>query len=161
MIVTDALKDLIHYYPISPLILTAGQPTREDFPALRAAGYEVVINLALPSSPGALADEAALVTAQGMMYVPIPVVWEAPTQDDLARFFAAMDAARERKVLVHCALNYRASAFVTLYRVLRLCDDRDEALRDLHAVWQPDETWSAFIASALTIWSQDLGTCCA
>lgn len=146
---TDPLEQLTNYYPISPLILTAGQPTAEQIALLGQAGCDVVINLARPSSPNALAEEAALVAAQGMTYIAIPVVWEEPLLDDLARFFAVMEANRARKVFVHCVVNYRVSTFIYLYRVLRLGADPDEAIWDLRAIWEPDETWSAFIAAAM------------
>ena len=146
---TDPLEQLTNYYPISPLILTAGQPTAEQIALLGEAGCDVVINLARPSSPNALAEEAVLVAAQGMTYIAIPVVWEEPLLDDLARFFAVMEANRARKVFVHCVVNYRVSTFIYLYRVLRLGADPDEAIWDLRAIWEPDETWSAFIAAAM------------
>jgi protein tyrosine phosphatase (PTP) superfamily phosphohydrolase (DUF442 family) len=146
---TDPLEQLTNYYPISPLILTAGQPTADQIALIGAASCDVVINLTRPSSPNALPDEAALAAAQGMDYIAIPVVWEEPTLDDLARFFAAMEANQARKVFVHCVVNYRVSSFIYLYRVLRLGADPDEAIWDLRAIWEPDETWSAFIAAAL------------
>lgn len=145
----DPLEQLTNYYPISPLILTAGQPTAEQISLVAAAGCQVVINLARPSSPNALPDEADLVAAQGMDYIAIPVVWEEPTLEDLARFFAAMEANRDRKVFVHCVVNYRVSSFIYLYRVLRLGADPDEAIWDLRSIWEPDETWSAFIDTAM------------
>jgi protein tyrosine phosphatase (PTP) superfamily phosphohydrolase (DUF442 family) len=146
---TDPLERLTNYYPISPLILTAGQPTAEQLALIRQAGCDVVINLARPTSPNALPDEAELVAAQGMEYIAIPVVWEQPTLDDLAHFFTAMEANRARKVFVHCVVNYRVSSFIYLYRVLRLGADPDEAIWDLRSIWEPDEIWSAFIAAAL------------
>lgn len=149
MTTTAVLEQLTNYYPISPLILTAGQPTAAQIALIAQAGCQVVVNLALSSSPNALPDEAALAAAQGMDYIAIPVVWEEPTLDDLARFFAVMEAGRTRKLFVHCVVNYRASTFVYLYRVLRLGADPDEAIWDLRSVWKPDETWSAFIAAAL------------
>jgi protein tyrosine phosphatase (PTP) superfamily phosphohydrolase (DUF442 family) len=149
MTTTDPLEQLTNYYPISPLILTAGQPTAEQIALVAAAGCQVLINLARPASPKALPDEAARAAAHGMEYVAIPVVWEEPTLDDLTRFFTVMEANQARKVFVHCVVNYRVSCFVYLYRVLRLGVDPDEAIWDLRAVWEPDETWSAFIAAAL------------
>ena len=130
-------------------MITAGQPTAQEIIGIGQAGWQVVINLALPSSPRALTDEAERVAAAGMDYIAIPVVWEEPTLDDLKRFFAALEANQERATFVHCALNYRASAFVYLYRVLRLGVPCDEALPDMLAVWEPNETWLSFIATAL------------
>jgi protein tyrosine phosphatase (PTP) superfamily phosphohydrolase (DUF442 family) len=149
MTTTDPLEQLTNYYPISPLILTAGQPTAGQIALLGQAGCDVVINLARPSSPNALPDEAELVAALGMDYVAIPVVWEEPTMDDLARFFAVMEANQARKVFVHCVVNYRVSSFMYLYRVLLLGVDPDDAIWDLRSIWEPDETWSAFIAAAI------------
>ncbi len=151
---TDPLEQLTNYYPISPLIHTAGQPTAEQIALISQAGCQVVINLARSSSPDALPDEAVLVTALGMDYVAIPVVWEEPTLDDLARFFATMEANKERKVFVHCVVNYRVSSFIYLYRVLRLGADPHEAIWDLRAIWEPDETWSAFIAAATATYNR-------
>jgi hypothetical protein len=46
------------------------------------------------------------------------VSWQQPTYEDFALFSAVMNGARDRKVLVHCQLNMRASAFTFLYRVV-------------------------------------------
>ena len=146
---TDPLDALTNYFPISPLILTAGQPTADQIALIREAGCQVVVNLARPSSPNALADEVELVAAQGLEYIAIPVVWEQPTLDDLTRFFAAMEANAQHKVFVHCVVNYRVSSFIYLYRVLRLGVASEDAVWDLRSIWEPDETWSAFIAAAL------------
>lgn len=145
----DELNLICNYLPIGPDLGTAGQPGPEQFALLRAAGYELVVNLAMPTSTGALPDEAALVAAQGMEYVAIPVVWEAPTLADLERFFDVMERARGRKVFVHCALNMRVSAFVFLYRVLRLGVPLDAARETMQRIWQPDGVWAAFVDDAL------------
>lgn len=142
----DAILNFLH---ISDALGTAGQPTAEQFSDVRAAGYQVVINLALPTSTNALPNEQEWVTGQGMEYVHIPVVWEAPTAQGLERFFEAMEQHAGKKVLVHCALNYRASAFVLLYRVLRLGAPPEAAWTSLRQIWEPDETWQSFINQAL------------
>ena len=128
---------------------TAGQPTEEQFAAVKAAGYRVVVNLALPTSTNALPDEAERVAALGITYVHIPVIWESPTLQDLEEFFAVMERYREEKVFVHCALNMRVSAFFFLYRVIRLGVPQDEAREALLQIWQPDDVWSRFIGQAL------------
>jgi protein tyrosine phosphatase (PTP) superfamily phosphohydrolase (DUF442 family) len=113
------------------------------------SGVQVVINLALQNSPSALKDEAGAVAALGMGYVHIPVEFSAPTEADLLAFFAAMDASRARKVLVHCAANKRVTAFLGLYRVLRQGWSYDDAFALMHSVWEPDPTWARFIAAML------------
>jgi protein tyrosine phosphatase (PTP) superfamily phosphohydrolase (DUF442 family) len=128
---------------------TAGQPTAEQFQGIREAGFEAVVNLALPTSDNAIPNEGSIVTTLGMMYSHIPVDFKAPTAGDFEAFSGVMDAMEGRRVFVHCAANMRVSAFVFLYRVLRRGVAVAEAERDLHAIWQPDETWSRFIEDRL------------
>jgi protein tyrosine phosphatase (PTP) superfamily phosphohydrolase (DUF442 family) len=143
------MERIPNFLEISDQLGTAGQPGREQFAAIRRAGYEVVINLAMPDSTNALPDEADLVRGEGLEYVHIPVVWEAPTLADLERFLAVMDRYRGRKVLVHCAMNLRVSCFVLLYRVLRQGVPLDEATETMHRIWQPDEVWQDFLQRSL------------
>ena len=86
---------ILNYLPISDTLATAGQPVRQQFRDIKAASYDLVINLAMPDSPNALPDEAELVAAHGMEYIHIPVVWEKPTADDLERFFGGYGCQRE------------------------------------------------------------------
>src|SRR6266480_4169985 len=97
---------------------TAGQPTEGQFRMVREAGFEAVINLALPTSDNAVANEGSVVTGLGMAYVHIPVDFKSPTSQDFRAFCRVMEAFNERPVFVHCAANKRVSAFVFLYRVL-------------------------------------------
>jgi protein tyrosine phosphatase (PTP) superfamily phosphohydrolase (DUF442 family) len=143
------LSNIRSFLPISEAIATAGQPTAEEFETIRAAGYQVVINLALPSSNYALPDEAAIAAAQGLEYIAIPVVWETPTLADLEQFFAIMQARQGQAIFVHCAMNMRVSVFMYLYRVLCQGVDDAEARQSLHQIWMPNPIWQGFIEQAL------------
>jgi len=129
------LLELFNYYEYSPALLSSGQPTREQFPAIAKAGMEAVINLAPVTDPGALADEAEVVGKLGMAYVHIPVNWDHPPQADVESFLGAMEKFRGKRVLVHCYAGSRASAFVFLYRVLELGADRVAARTTLESIW--------------------------
>lgn len=133
-------------------LATSGQPTAEELAALAAEGYRAVINLATAQSYAALADEGEILARQGVTYVSIPVEWEAPQLDDVARFFAAMERHAGQKTLVHCARNMRASAFTYLYRTLRLGVPRDQAAATMQAIWTPDGVWAQLIAAAEERW---------
>ena len=130
------------FHRIHDRLATAGQPTADQFSLLRDAGFEAVLNLAVPSSEGALPNEPELVQALGMDHAHIPVDFDHPTDADVRRCLAWMDGQRGRRVLVHCALNMRASAMVFLWRVLHEGTPHDEALRDLHAIWVPQGPWA-------------------
>ncbi|MFN8487341.1 MAG: protein tyrosine phosphatase family protein [Caldilineaceae bacterium] len=143
------LTGIYNFLPIDEQWATAGQPTPEQFPAIKQAGYEVVINLGMPDSPRAVADEAKLVTAQGLAYIPIPVVWEAPTAENLEEFFQAMTANEGKKRFVHCIANMRVSAFTFLYRVIKQGVPIAEARQSLHQIWEPNPIWQGFITEQL------------
>lgn len=146
---TASLTEIYNFLPIDADWATAGQPTVEQFAAIKAAGYAVIINLGMPDSPRAVLNEADVVAAQGIDYVAIPVVWEAPTAADLAAFFAAMNANQAKKRFVHCIANMRVSAFTFLYRHLVLGVPVDEARQTLHQIWEPNPIWRQFIDEQL------------
>lgn len=146
---TDSLGSIRSFRAVSGRLGTAGQPAADQFAMIREAGYEVVINLALTTSDNALAHEGSLVADLKMAYVHIPVDFARPTAADFEAFAGVLDGFRGRRVFIHCAMNMRVSAFVFIYRVLRGEATRVEALRDLKAIWEPDETWSRFIEERL------------
>jgi protein tyrosine phosphatase (PTP) superfamily phosphohydrolase (DUF442 family) len=147
------LSQIYNFRALGERLGTAGQPAEGQFRMIRDAGFEAVINLALPTSDNALANEGSLVTGLGMAYVQIPVDFKTPKPRDLRAFCRVMEAFDDRPVFIHCAANMRVSAFVFLYRVLRQRAAISEAQRDLHAIWQPDEVWSRFIQEQLE-WPQ-------
>jgi protein tyrosine phosphatase (PTP) superfamily phosphohydrolase (DUF442 family) len=142
------LTDIDNYLPISDTLATAGQPTEEQFTDIRHAGFEVVVNLALPTSTNALVDEPAIVAAHGMTYYPIPVLWEQPTAADFEQFQAVLTHSADQKILVHCAMNMRVSAFVYIHRRLSGVPEAIAAA-DLAKIWQPNATWQQFIDAML------------
>lgn len=142
------LTDIYNYVPISETLATAGQPTEAQLAEVSQAGFEVVVNLAMPNSTNALPDERAVVEAQGMAYYPIPVVWEQPTLADFQQFQTVLAQHADRKVLVHCAMNMRVSAFVYLHRRLQGVPQA-EAAPAMTQIWQPNETWQQLIDTIL------------
>jgi protein tyrosine phosphatase (PTP) superfamily phosphohydrolase (DUF442 family)/predicted kinase len=150
-ILESALQGIINFRRLSDSLITGGQPTEAELALAAAAGAEVVINLGRLDPAYALPDERGTVGELGLTYEHIPVAWAEPTAADLDAFFAAMDRHAGRPLLVHCAANYRASAFIMLYRVHRLGWQVEDARPDLDAIWDPAEypQWQAFIEAAL------------
>jgi protein tyrosine phosphatase (PTP) superfamily phosphohydrolase (DUF442 family) len=144
-----ALTDICNYLQLSDQIATSGQPTAEQFVQIRAAGYEIVVNMAMPASKTWMPEESQLVVAQGMTYQHIPVVWENPTADNLITLFETLDRNTYRQVWVHCALNMRVSAMMYLYHRLQLGMDEAQAQSYLSQIWQPNEVWQHFIEQRL------------
>ena len=150
-ILESRLRGIINFRRLSDRLITGGQPTEAELALAAAAGAEVVINLGRLDPAYALPDERGTVAAVGLIYEHIPVVWAEPTAADLDAFFAAMERHAGRRLFVHSAANYRASAFNMLYRVLRLGWRVEDALPDMDAIWDPAEypQWQAFLERAL------------
>jgi protein tyrosine phosphatase (PTP) superfamily phosphohydrolase (DUF442 family) len=145
-----SMTDVHNYRAVNDALCTSGQPSAEQLASIAAAGYQVVINLALHDDPRySLPDEAGTVQSLGLSYVHIPVQFAAPSEADLMAFFAEMQANQGRKIWVHCAANYRVSAFLGLYRVIKQGWERERAFELMRGLWQPNEVWSAFIETML------------
>mgnify|MGYP001820957291 CR=1 FL=1 len=142
------LDAIYNFEAITESIGTSGQPTEEQFQHIAAAGYSAVINLALPSSDNAIANEGSVVTGLGMAYFHIPVDFNDPLLSDLRLFFGVMKALEGRKVWVHCVVNARVSAFVYHYlrHVQGVADEK--AKTRLLRKWLPemDDVWRNFLA---------------
>lgn len=147
--VSDQLEEIYNFLKISDSIATAGQPTADQFGAVKAADYQVIVNLALPTSTNAITNEQQLVESHDMEYVHIPVFWENPTLEDFDRFSQVLNQNTDKKILVHCAMNMRVSAFVYLYRRIYDQVNEDQAQQDLQKIWTPNPTWQAFIEQVM------------
>ncbi len=143
------MRQIPVYFQASDRIATSGQPSFQQFADIAAAGYSVVINLALTTSTHAISNEREIVEALGMLYVPIPVSWETPQLADVQEFFAAMAKFAGKKIWVHCALNMRASCFIYLYKKCVLKMAEAHALFPMSAIWQPTGAWENLITAAV------------
>jgi protein tyrosine phosphatase (PTP) superfamily phosphohydrolase (DUF442 family) len=141
-----ALTDIKSFLRIDERLGTAGQPTEAQLGDVAAAGYAAVVNLGLLDPKYCLPDEAGVVASLGLEYRHIPVRFDAPAVEDFRAFVATMDAWSGEKVFVHCAANFRVSAFVALYGELRLGWPRARADALARTLWQPNDVWRAFIA---------------
>ena len=145
----SALEEIYNFRWRAPNLATGGQPLESELRAVAAAGFGVVINLALLDAEYSLADEPGLVRELGMTFFHIPVIWECPTQENLQQFFTLMRQVEGRKVFLHCAANMRVSVFLALYRMLQLGWSYPDAMAQVTDIWEPDEVWEAFIKRAL------------
>jgi protein tyrosine phosphatase (PTP) superfamily phosphohydrolase (DUF442 family) len=141
-----ALAEIRNFEDVDERLGTAGQPTEAQLGDVAGAGYQAVVNLGLLDPKYCLANEAASVGALGLGYRHIPVQFDAPAVEDFQAFAATMDEWKGKKVFVHCAANYRASAFLALYGELRLGWTRERADALAGKLWKPNDTWRAFIA---------------
>lgn len=141
------IENSYNFRRVNERLTTSGVVGAGRLQGLAAEGYELIINLLPDSSEYAVPDEAAIVTGQGVGYCYIPVDFQAPAVADYAAFCEAMDAAVEDRVHIHCAANYRVSAFYALYAQSRGLWGEDEAQAFIEDLWAPAEypVWQNFI----------------
>ena len=151
---TNGIEDIYNFLKLSDSVATGGQPTEAQFSAIKESGYRVVVNLALLESTNALPNEQAIVESQGMQYIHIPVIWEKPTLEDIARFLSVMETNADKRVFVHCAANMRVSTFMYLYRVIQDGMSEEKAKQDLHKIWIPNDNWQEFIQQVIQRYQQ-------
>ena len=141
------MAEIYNHVQVFPNLATSGVIPGECFERLSRQGYQLVINLLPNASEYAVKEESTQLGDLGIQYVYIPVDFAAPSRRDFDDFAAAMDAGADQKIWVHCAANYRVSAFVSLYNQMR----RDWSLTEADALvaqlWKPDEVWSSFMTS--------------
>jgi protein tyrosine phosphatase (PTP) superfamily phosphohydrolase (DUF442 family) len=136
-----------NFHRVSTRTTTSGVVGVERLGQLGSEGYDTVINLLPDSSEYAIAGEADIVGEQGLNYIYIPVDFAAPTGADRGAFSAEMSAHGGKMIHVHCAANFRVSAFYGLYAVatgLQCTSDADDLMR---LCWDPADhpVWATFI----------------
>jgi len=148
-LVAAELTDISNYRDYSEAFSSSGQPTQEQLEVVNSEGFERVIYLAFTTSGTALAKEDEIVKELGMEYVHVPVDFDNPTASDFYTFVALMQREPDKKTLLHCQVNFRASSFSFLYRVLYQDVSMDDAKADMDTVWAPNETWRELIFGIL------------
>ena len=109
------------------------------------AGFERVVYIAFTNNQNALPDADQIVKGLGMEYMHVPVDFSNPLPDDFYAFADSMQRNTDKKTLLHCQVNARATAFSFLYRVIFEDVPVAEAKADMNTVWQPNEVWRDFV----------------
>ena len=135
------MNKILNYVKINELISTSGQPKIEELELIANEGFEVVINLAMPTTSNALENEDKIVSSLNMSYIHIPVDFENPKISDLKLFLNILQALGANKVWIHCAKNYRVSAFMYVYHKYILHTPFEQIDLSIFDIWQPSLVW--------------------
>ncbi len=142
---TDTIYNVIK---VNDLITTAGQPTEQQLQEAAAEGFITVISLVPLDNRTALANEGDIVRGLGMNYYHLPVIWGNPTEADFDAFDKVMTARPNDKTLIHCAANFRVTAFYSLYAQKRLGWSAAQAAEFRAQIWNGSHypIWEAYLA---------------
>jgi len=140
-------RSIYNYRKVDEQFITGGQPNAEQLKSAAEEGFRTVINLATISPRDTLEDEAGLVHSLGLTYFHIPVDWENPQESDFDAFESVMQALPAGKTLIHCAANFRVTAFYSLYAQKHLGWSGEQAEAFRGSIWQGSDypVWEAFI----------------
>ena len=140
-------QDIYNYLKVNEQLVTAGQPTESQLQSAAEEGFSAVVNLATYDPRHSLKDEDGTVRALGMAYFHIPVEWERPLESDFAAFETVFNQLSGRKTLIHCAANFRVTAFYSLYALKNLGWTVSQAEQFRSAIWQGSNhpIWEEFI----------------
>ena len=141
-----------NFHKYSDNLYSSGMPTKEQIESAKDHGIEVVINLAPNTVRNPLKDEENIVKNLNMDYYYIPVEWSHPTQEDFKKFVEIYQKLENKKVFVHCEANFRASSFITMYRVLIKGWDVEKAVSVMRSIWDDSSypIWKEFVEDVLS-----------
>lgn len=139
-------RDIYNYHKVDDHVITGGQPTTEQLQSTAKEGFNTVVNLAT-ERPDSSLDEASLVSSLGMAYYHIPVAWDDPKLSDFEAFENLVNQLGDQKILIHCAANFRVTAFYSLYAMKHLGWSEARADEFRMRVWQGSQypIWEKFI----------------
>ena len=143
------MAEIYNFVEVSDNLSTSGVIPLEYFPRLARESFTTLINLLPDGDNHAVEGEAGVVAELGLDYVYIPVDFANPTSSDFDQFALAMKTVGGQKVWVHCAANYRVSAFVSTYGQLELGWSAEQGQALIRQLWQPNDVWQMFIDGEL------------
>lgn len=126
-----------NYRAVSERVATSGRVEPGQLAELANASFEVMINLLPDESEYAVPGEREIVEGQGIEYLYLPIDFAAPTLADYEQFRNLMSQVGDRKLLVHCAANYRVSAFYSRYAIETGLWSTGQADDFMLSIWQP------------------------
>jgi len=149
----DSITDIPNYIKYNNLFASSGQPTTTQLQLLAKSGVQQIIYLAFTDNETAIVNEDRYVKSMGMDYVHIPVDFDNPTLEDFKAFAAIMEQPAKLNTLLHCQVNFRASTFSFLYRVIFLEVQVGVAKQALDTVWEPNKIWFNYLKDTLQHYS--------
>ena len=141
--------DAPNFVPVTSSLATSGQPSAATLAGLKRIGVEAVISIGPRGGPELVPEEPAIVRAQGIDFVYLPFPPDGPSE---AQFLAVAEALRRvqgRRTLVHCQVNWQASTFVFLHRVIVGKEEPELAYESVARVWSPSGPWRELVVAQL------------
>jgi len=137
-----------NYKVANDLVSCSGTIKTINLKSLSDTGYEVVINLLPDNDQHARENEKQELENLGIQYFHIPVEWDIPKQSDFIAFESALNSVKGKKLHIHCAANYRVTAFYSSYAYKNLGWSKSKKGEFIASIWDISDypIWNDFIS---------------
>lgn len=128
-------------------VSSSGTIVNVNLQSLLDANYSAVINLLPDDSEHARKNEKEDFEKLGIEYTYIPIDWDAPTQANFEAFEATMLSVKDKKIHIHCAANYRATAFYAIFAHKHYAWSKEKIMEFTASIWTVSDypIWLKFV----------------
>lgn len=105
-------SEIPNYKLLRPSLAVAGKPSPEALPRLKTHGFKTVVDLRMEAE--GTAEEKAVVEAQGLRYVSVPMTAASFRLQDALAVGQVLDDPGAAPVLLHCASSNRVGAVLAV-----------------------------------------------
>ena len=143
-----SIKKAYNFIQINELVSTSGTIKHIE---LIKEDYQLIVNLLPNDSEHARDNEQQDVEGLKINYIYIPVDWNNPVMLDYHDFEAVMNKFINKKVHIHCAANYRVTAFYGIYAYKNSDWSETQLFELISSIWDIDEhpQWQKFISTLI------------
>ena len=131
----QSVPGVTNFAKLETTVACGGATTPEAVPELKKMGYASIINLRVPTEPGANVDaEAAAAKTAGINFFNIPFNGATPDPAVADKFLATITAKGNEPAYIHCAAGNRAGAMWMIKRLVVDHWDTDKAYTEASAL---------------------------
>lgn len=130
-----AFNKAYNFKQINKLISTSGTIKYIDVSKVSDDGYALVINLLPDDNEHARENEKADFDKQNIQYVYLPIDWDKPTDAEYLEFESVMNQFKDKKIHIHCAANFRVTAFYGVYACRNLGWTKEQCIELTSVFW--------------------------
>ncbi len=140
-----------NFKEVNELVSCSGTLKKVRLQSFLDEGYFAVINLLPDESEYAVEEEKNELEKLGIHYIYIPIDWDKPINADFDLFELTLDGIKGKKVHIHCAANFRVTAFYAIYAYKKLDWTSIRVNKFIGSIWQLSEypVWDKFVSSYL------------
>ena len=131
----QTVPGVTNFAKLETTVACGGATTSEAVPELKKMGFASIINLRLPSEPGADVDkEAAKAKEVGINFYNIPFSGQTPDPKVADQFLETITAKKNEPAYIHCAAGNRAGAMWMIKRLVVDHWDTEKAFTEATAL---------------------------